>query len=198
MSSKIACLAACLLGCGAEHVALSAPPASAPPAERIAAYEKLRPLAAAEAQTGIRGAAPADVLRTTEELQLAGGPRVSRAEDLLPVLPRDSEAARAAESSGSRNSVAGWLTAGGFALLAAGVIVGVSPFVSTEKGESIDLKPVYLGTGLVVLSLPVFLFSGAERRRAEDERATVFESYEPELRRRLDLCSRATALEACR
>ena len=185
------------MGCGAEHVALSAPPASAPPAQRIAAYEKLRPLPAAEAQTGIRGAAPTSVLRTSDTLVLAGGPRVSQAEDLLPVLPKDSDTARVAERSGSRRSTASWLTAGGFALLAAGAIVAVSPFVVADQGSTINLEPIYIGTGLVVLSLPVFLFSGAERRAAEDDRASVFESYEPALRQRLDLCENGGGPRPC-
>jgi len=194
---RIACVTALLLGCGAEHVALSAPPASAPSAARLAAYENLRPLAPAEARTGIRGAAPASVLRTSEELQLAGGPRVARADDLLPVLPAGSEAARKAESSSSRRTKADLLTAGGVLLMIAGAAVAVSPFVLADDDEDLSLRPVYLGTGLVVLSLPVFLWSGAERRQAADDRADVFERYEPELRRRLHLCEGPQGVAPC-
>lgn len=129
MSLRLACLVASLLGCSVQHVSLSAPPSSAPPPERVKAYERLRPLSTAEARTGIRGAAPASVLRTSEALQLAGGQRVEQPEDLLPVLPENSDAAQAARRSRSHEKTAWWLTAGGVVLLAAGAAVALSPFV---------------------------------------------------------------------
>ncbi len=152
-----------------------------------------------EGSSGVRGGTPDSVLRTSDKLQLASGTQVYQPEDLLPVVPRDSPAAGAAERSEAADTRATWLTAGGVALLVAGAAVAAIPFVTArDKNERVDIEPIYIGTGLVVLSVPVFLFGGAERRRAERERATAFEGYEPALRRRLDLCPSGPGVVPCR
>jgi hypothetical protein len=178
-----------LVACGgAPHVKLNAPPVDGDIKTRQAAFEELRPRSELEIESGIKGGIPASVLRTSDKLQLAGGAQVYHAEDLRPVLPANSRAAREAEKVSSRTTTAGILDVAGIVLLVAGTAVAISPFLITSGDENVDTKPIYIGTGVAVLSIPVFLFSGAQRRDARDAKANVFESYETALRQRLDLC----------
>ncbi len=163
----------------------------------MASYERLRPRSAMEGVSGLRGGEPASVVRTSERLQLGSGTQVYYPEDLLPVVPRESTTAVAADRASAARSRAAWLTVGGIALVVAGAAVVAAPFVTSDSNESVSTEPIYFGTGLVVLSLPVFLFGGAERRRAEQERATAFEGYEPALRQRLDLCPSGARVVPC-
>ena len=170
------------------HVKLEAPPVDGDVELRRAAFEELRPRSAVEIESGIKGGIPTSVLRTSDKLQLAGGAQVYHAEDLRPVLPANSRAAREADKVSSRTTTAGILDIAGVVLLVAGTVVAITPFLTTSGDENVDTKPIYIGTGVAVLSIPVFLSSGAQRRDARDAKANVFESYESALLQRLDLC----------
>lgn len=137
--------------------------------------------------------------RTSEQLRLADGRVVERPELLLPLLPDDSEAAHAARRSESKENTADWLSAGGIALLVAGASVAVAPFLVArdDENETVPLEPIYIGAGVFVLSIPVFLVAGAQRRQGDDAKARAFELYEPALRRRLNLCEKDGATTPC-
>ena len=186
-----------LAACGPPHVKLDAPPVDADLAARRAAFEELRPRSELEVESGIKGGIPESVLRTSDKLQLAGGAQVYHAEDLLPVLPAYSRAAVEADKIPKRTTAAGILDVAGIVLLVAGTAIAISPFLFTSGDESVDTKPIYIGTGVAVLSIPVFLFSGSQRREARDAKANVFGSYEAALRERLDLCPIGGEVGAC-
>jgi hypothetical protein len=179
------------------HVKLEAPPVDGTLEVRQAAFEELRPRSEFELESGIKGGVPASVLRTSDRLQLAGGAEVYYAEDLKPVLPANSRAYREADRESSHTTTAGILDVAGVVLLAVGTAVAISPFLTTSGDDSVDTKPIYIGTGVAVLSIPVFLFSGAQRRDARDAKANVFESYESALRQRLALCPVGGEVGAC-
>lgn len=186
-----------LVACGPPHVKLDAPPVDGDLKARQAAFEELRPRSELEVESGIKGGIPASVLRTSDKLQLAGGAQVYHAEDLRPVLPAHSRAAREADKIATRTTTAGIMDIAGIVLLVAGTAIAISPFLTTSGDDTVDTKPIYIGTGVAVLSIPVFLFAGAERRDASDAKANVFESYEAALRQRLDLCPIGTEVGAC-
>ena len=187
----------CVSACGPPHVALDAPARSAPPEARLSAYEKLRPRSPLEAQGAPRGEIPRSYLRTTDAIELGSGAKVHYARDLRPVLDEQSTAAREADLEASRSTAADVLTAAGAVLLVVGTAVAVSPFVTTDKGEALPTQPIFVGTGLAVLSIPAFLFASERRRSAADARSNAFETYELGLKRRLDLCGYEPNVAPC-
>ncbi len=191
-------LAMALMACGPPHVELTAAPRSAPPAARLQSYEELRPRSKIEAETGVRTEIPAGVLRTSSSLKLGNGVEVKRADDLAQVVPSNSDAGKAAREVDRRETIADWLVAGGVALAASGVVIAVSPFIVPSDDQSIDTTPVYLGTGLAVLSLPLFLLNITQRQAATEAKATAFERYEPALRERLGICDSPQKPVPCR
>lgn len=178
-----------LIACGGPpHVKLNAPPVDGDLKARQAAFEELRPRSEVEIESGLKGGIPVSVLRTSDELTLANGTHVYYPEDLRPVLPANSFAAREAERATSRTTTAGILDVAGVVLLVAGATIAITPFFATREDDSVSTQPIYIGTGLAVLSIPVFLLSSSQRRQARDAKANVFEAYEAALRQRLGLC----------
>jgi hypothetical protein len=55
-----------------------------------------------------------------------------------------------------------------------------------------------LGTGLAVLSLPLFLINITERKASDEAKATAFEHYEPGLRQKLGICDGPAKPIPCR
>jgi hypothetical protein len=191
------------------HVGLNAPAKEAPLEERARAYEELRPLSHHES-----------VLVTTQNgfvasatplpgyLQLNSGARVYYAEDLLPVLPPDSVAAKAAvesqKASGVRDVFTGvGATIGGVGLVAMAIILASVPAVPNLSPswtrEEFDqhmsnsraaLGQTMIGAGVgiggVARGTLVWLIGGlAEGRTITDSLRTAFETYDAGLRARL-------------
>src|SRR5262245_10352001 len=99
---SVLCLGSSLTAACHQHVALEAPTAAAPEAERVVAYSKLRPLSYHETKTTLTSDwAGVMTQRNVDYLQLAGGQRIYFPEDLLDVVPSDSPAGRAASDSHS-------------------------------------------------------------------------------------------------
>jgi len=191
------------------HVVLNAPAKEASLEERAGAYEQLRPLSHHEA-----------VLVTTQNgfvasatplpgyLQLNSGARVYYGEDLLPVLPPDSVAAKAAvesqKATGVRDAFTGvGATIGGVGLIAMAVMLATVPTVSdlpipwTEAqwdqhtrdltaATSQRTTAIGIGVAGVGLGIIVGLVGGlAEGRTITDSLRTAFETYDAGLRARL-------------
>jgi hypothetical protein len=189
-----------LAGCGGgPHVRISAPPASAPPQKRLEAYDRLKPLSMHETHvTTLRGGVPVGSFRQTDYLQLADGTRVYQSEDLLQVVPEESPSATAAREADSKDSTADTLQVVAWGLIVVGGVVSLVPLATPPKeGEKMNLTPLYIGVGMIMLSLPFFFWGGAERSAAQDEKATAIEMYEPALRDRLDLCAEGERLGPC-
>ena len=104
---------------------------------------------------------------------------------------------REAQRASASTTTATILDVAGVVLLVAGAVTLATPFLATSGDEDVSLTPIYIGTGVAVLSLPVFLMSGAQRRASKDAKANTFEAYEPALRRRLDLCEEGATVAPC-
>ena len=176
------------LGCH-EHVVLNAPPPSAPLEERTATYEKLHPLTMHETHiTYLRGGTPVGATREVDYLQLADGQRVYYPEDLLPVVDESSSTAKAAERSHSARSTSYALKGAGYGgiFLGAGIML-VPVLQSHQPGESMNMTPIWVGAGVMILGAVVGLVGGTFAGTANDEASTAFETYDESLRDRLDL-----------
>lgn len=174
--------------CGYPHVMLNAPAESAPIEERGRAYEQLKPLSMHETHTTYyQGGAMVGASRTTDYLQLADGRRVYHAEDILNVVPADSPSARAARESDSRASTASTYTTISWILITVGGVIMIAPLLDSDT--NFDTTPFLIGGGVMLAGLPFIFMASSQRAQANDEKATAFETYEPALRKKMNLCA---------
>jgi hypothetical protein len=184
----IAALAA-TTGCRA-HVQLTAPPAGAPEADRVAAYARLRP-------TEIGNEYGRHHTVVDEHVDLGDGTRVGFAADLEPVvLPSSQTAAYAARAADARTRRNRW---------AAAVIVLFGATVATGVVESQTIHDPWHVLGaewgtLLVGGLLVYAASrpmSAASQEAFDAQAAAFDGYDADLRARLDVCVDGLRVVAC-
>ncbi len=189
------------LGACEPHQQLSAPPATAAEAERVAAYEKLQPLSMHRTDiTYLQGGVAVGHEREVDYLQVADGRRVYYAEDILPVVPEGSPAAIAAKRSSSKRQLADGLYWGGIAALTAGAALFLTPLFLEEDeqtGEPAFDPPLALSGGLMLAGGGLIIASKLPSRSSHDEAQTAFETYEPALRKKLDLCVIERTLVSC-
>ena len=178
--------------CAAQpHVRLAAPAAGAPPAERVAAYEKLRGLG--QSETVIADARGDVVGQSADFLALGSGEVVYHAEDLVPVVPAESDTAHAARRAEHLDGAAWPWQLAGLVVGVAGLGLG-SYALATDDGAAVPilgLGLVFAGTGLA--AIPTIY----DDQRAEAERISAFTHYDSDLRRRLDLCANGLEVVAC-
>lgn len=199
-----------LAGCQA-HVALQAPGASATLEERTKAYEQLRPLSSHETLT-VTTQYGVPIAATSEPtyLQLKNGARVYHPEDLLPVLPADSVAAKAAQESQSARQSRNTVIGVGVAIGVVGVIAMVairasvapvpdlphnwtqSQFDQHMNDTEAALRQGIIGYGVglggvAVGALVVLVGNLVYGRNAADAMRTAFETFDTGLRAKLDL-----------
>lgn len=177
--------------CGSEpHVGLNAPSARASFEERGRAYDQLKPLSMHETHTTyLQGGSPVGSERTTDYLQLADGRRVYHAEDILSVVPSDSAAATAALESESYASSASTFKTVYWVLFTVGGLVMITPLLSAGDGD-VSMTPVLVGGGVMLAGIPFIFMAKSKRNSANDAKATAFETYEPGLRKTLNLCAK--------
>lgn len=202
MRSKIVGLVVavgCLPGCHAHHE-LEAPTSAASIESREAAYEQLKPISYHETHiTYLQGGMPVGAAKQVDYLQLADGRRIYYPEDILPVVPEESPAALAAESSRSARTTSRTLQAFGIGGWVVGTSLMVAPLLSTpEPDGSRDLTLLYAGLGVVGVGSIVYLVAMPFRSDAHDEAATAFETYDAGLRDRLGICSPTDRSPECR
>jgi hypothetical protein len=131
-------------------------------------------------------------------LPLANGARVYHAVDLLPLVPRTSDAAHSAERAEAREGTADALSAIRWGLIIAGAGVALLPVTTPrESGEAMDMSPLYVGLGMMGLSLAFTFWEVGERRAANREKTLTFQLYEPALRERLNLCTQGSTAVPC-
>jgi len=196
---SVLCLGSSLTAACHEHVALQAPTSEAPEAARVEAYSKLRPLSYHETTTWMAG----DLLGTTTErhvdyLQLAGGQRLYYPEDILDVVPLDSPAARAASDSRSNRQLGNGLQLGGAAALTAGIALALFSLFTVDASGNVNTTPLYFGLGITGVGLGLFTAAHFVGNSAADDASTAFETYEPSLRKQLDLCLEDEQVHDCR
>jgi flagellar basal body L-ring protein FlgH len=191
----LACLA--LTGCAA-HVDLVAPPASAPLQSRVAAYDRLKGLSYHSTTITTYGPYGGSTSHATDYMQLASGDRVYYPEDILPVVPDDSPAAKAADASRSKRDTTRTLTWLAVASVAAGAVLAITPIATAHDGN-VDGTPVFAGLGLAILGGAGFAIAAHfVGESAEDEAATAYETYDAALLQRLNLCPNGSSLGDCR
>lgn len=180
-----------LAACAEPHVALHGPTATTTPAERVAMFHALERA----------GQDTIQISRNNGPYQLAGarlvlgdGTRVELPEDLLPVVPPDSDTARAARASSAVGHRANTWMYIGFGALAASVITVVA--VETER-VSIGAPDGYLFAGAaLVTGLPFF----AARQQRQEElqlRMQAFTTYTRDLGIKLDVCAHGLEVVPC-
>lgn len=174
-----------LVGCK-PHVTLVPPPPNASPDERVAAFERLA--AVSEKMTITTSCRTMGGCSETVELtlNLANGTQVHHAEDLLPMVPPDSETAQAVHAS-HRASRRTWMWAG----LAAGALV--AGFVVFDATDNEKLAFAVGGGGIVVGALMAWRSTNEETHQIR--RAN--ETYNDGLARTLRVCVDGYIVEAC-
>ncbi len=174
------------VGCHA-HVNLDAPTATASSRERLAAYERLRAISMHETHiTYMRGNVAVGAERRTDYLQLEGGERVYHPEDVRPVVREGSPTWRSIDDYESSGNVITGLLIGGFVAVGAGTAISTAALV-TNDGDGVP--PLVWagvgvgGAGIIALAILPFIV-----QLQNDEKATVFETYNKSLIDNLDLC----------
>lgn len=198
-----ALVAATLPLAGCFHVNLGAPPPrTAPAAERMTAYERLRPAGELHTFRAVATGTHSARLEHTHELVLADGSIVHHADDLLPVVADDSVAAAAARRSGSarRNKVA-WMIGGAVAVAAGTFLVWRGfdqnhehAFDDTDPGDGMIKLGVAVGLGGALVGTLGATHQGWTEAR---ERRAAFLAYDAGLRQQLALCVDGLRLVDC-
>jgi len=167
-------------GCAA-HVQLAAPPAGAPEADRVAAYARLRPVEVASGPGRHKGLVDPHAI-------LGDGTRVELASDLAPLVSPGSPTATSAAANGAAHrSEHRWMAVAFGAMAAMGGGAGV------EIAEIKDEHHMYEAIGATVLvTAIVFTWAGLHHGAAQldsyESQRAAFESYDDDLRARLDVC----------
>lgn len=183
-------LAQGLAGCQG-HVQLTAPPIDAPESERLRAYELLRPTSRRVIRTntlGPRHGAPTQTHYDTLYVRLANGQHVRYPEDLLPVVPADSEVAHLARASRWRRSVRVPMMVAGGVVGVGGVVAGIA--LAARTGQDTVERIEGAAIGLLVYCVGAALLGGGFNlnKTATDKADQAYAGYEPALRERLRLC----------
>ena len=187
-------------GCASvnQHASLSAPPSSAPLAEREQAYERLKPM-------GVAGTPdPTSQLGWLQSypfpfLQLSDGQRVVDAADLVAVVDDDSLTAKAARKSGEAHLLTNALWTGGVLGIALGTGLALTAPAVVSAGASandVDIVSVgvvlsLVGLGLVTAGTVGAVIATDFANIAEAEKMSAFLLYDRDLRHRLALVQAA-------
>lgn len=140
------------LGCHS-HVQLSAPAATAPPHERLQAYQQLRPTQVRSVTTVATSGGGLFVSRQVTSLDLASKLRVYHPEDLLPVVPPQSATALAVKDSvTAKNAKLITLFSSLAVMVAGGIPLAVEMATSCGRLRSCQLGGASIG-GMIVLSV---------------------------------------------
>jgi hypothetical protein len=179
-SGGVLCVAL-LAGC-ASHVSLSVPPPSAPLAARAEAYRALHSTLAVQTTTSVRGGGAS----FDNQMLLADGTTVAYVEDILPVVPDDSESAKYVQRSLSKRStghLCGWVSAVS-AIAFGAIVLGVA---SSAGSGTNGLEK----TGLAVSGLSAAGFGIANYfflSSSSDDAMDAYRHYNDGLQQKLSIC----------
>ncbi len=199
-------LAAVLIGslatACASHVDLVAPPASAPVAERVAAYEQLKGLSydtrtvTNTMTTSGMAAGATSTAYFTDDMHLANGASVFFAQDILKVVPEESVTARYANAARSKRATAIWLTVGAVLSVVAGAFLVIVPIAAAQYGQ-VNPIPVVFGVNLALGAIGLGIAAKVVGESGEHDKARAFETYNTSLLQRLRLCPQGSVLGDC-
>jgi hypothetical protein len=180
------------------HVELAAPPRSAPVAERLGAYARLRATGYQQTQIvtvgrfGVTG-----VSRSTDFLQLSSGERVYYAEDILPVVGPDSPAGLAAAASLSARETASIFNVIAIAASTVGLGGMLASLAFVGEDDDTAIAVLLVGGSLAIvgslLLIPAMIFQSD----ATDEATSAYETYNLSLAGFLGLCERGDQAVDC-
>jgi hypothetical protein len=176
-------------GCAA-HVQLAAPPAGAPEADRVAAYERLRPVDVTSGPGHHRGLVDPHAI-------LGDGTRVELAGDVAPLVEPGSPTAQwAAANDAAHRSEHRWMA------IAFGAMAAMGGGAAIEIGEIHDEHRMFEAVGATVLvSAIVFTWAGLHHGAAQvdsyDTQRETFAHYDDDLRARLAVCVDGLRIVGC-
>lgn len=177
-----------ITACGKPHYSLSTPPPSAPPLERLDAFNRLRPTSVDSVTTCSRRRG----CNTRQYLVLADGREIWHPEDLEPVVAPQSAAGVAARRV--RQLQRQGKTWG--AALGVTMAVGIGLGAAAISRESETLAYAALGT-----IGAAFLIGGTAtlitKFQLSSATAKLFDQYDVGLAAQLNICSRGLAVVPC-
>jgi hypothetical protein len=185
-----AALLLALTACGGAHVQLPAPSPSITPADRVAMFKALERENQEVEQVSVNNG-PWQLSSST--LILANGMRVEHADDLLAVVPPDSDTAKAARASAAARRRSLWWKLAGYG---AG-FAGMATIAINGDGEGFGVSEEYVLGGAAILTLVPFLLSFKEHHDEIALRMQAFSTYTRDLGVRLDVCAHGLEVVAC-
>lgn len=185
---RLALLLLFVVACGHPHYSLSLPPPTASPLERLQAFYRLRASAVGTVTT-CRGSS----CSSNQYLVLADGREIWHADDLLPLVPPDSQAARDhREYKRVKANQRLWVY-GMFVGIAAGIAMIHYGF---EDDEPTDL----MWTGVGVTAASVLIGGGGAYitgLQGVGAKLRMFEHYDDGLAAQLNICASGMAIVPC-
>lgn len=189
LAALLLCSAACR-----PHVALTVPGRDAPSAERLTAYQQLRPYAMQRTRvTSSRGS-----YTTTDFLELDNGERIYHVADILPLVDAQSDAAQSAHRAQKFGAANRHTFLGALGTLVLGSVVMIASASSHHDAGESSLGPgFFIGLGLVggsLLGVPIGNYFGS---KANSAAAEAYGQYETGLRQKLNLCLKGAEVVPC-
>jgi hypothetical protein len=184
-----AALVLALAACGT-HVQLQAPASNITPAERVAMFKALE---RADQQTVAVSYNNGPWHLHSSTLILANGTHVELPEDLLPVVPPDSETARTARASAATKHRAEVLEA----IAYGAAIVGTALILTSADNDQLGVSEDTMFYATAFAAGIPYLVSQYEHREAIALRMQAFSTYTRDLGLRLDVCAHALEVVAC-
>lgn len=174
------------LGCVPRVTLPAIPLATAPHAERLSAFEELRPLSAAQT------ANPANPWLNASQpfLMLNNGVRVMDPNDLLPAVKDASPTAgyvRAYNSAKTGSRIASSVSVGMLLVAAVFDAIALSGLSQSSSVPDRDLRWLLAGTGVTLGALVPLTIAMISEFRARTEETSAYLTYERDLRARLEV-----------
>lgn len=176
------------------HVDFAAPAVRLTPYQRVAMFNALRGVAETTVTTTTCRGTGGCARYTTKHMALANGAVVDAPEDLLPLLPSDSEAAQHVRAAASAGDHALWWSVG--TLLVASV--GGLAYVYESESATTSVETRRISGGVTILAVLVGgLASFHARSISLDETSLAFHYYNEGLAKRLAICVAGLAVVPC-
>lgn len=182
-----------LAACGT-HVQLPAPSPGITPADRVAMFKALERANQEVKQVSVNNG-PWQLASST--LILANGTRVELADDLLPLVPPDSDTAKLARASATARHRAIELKAVAYGVAIVGMALLFSSINDDANVAENDHTQDYIFGGTAVAAVIPYLIGMHEQHEEIALRMQAFSTYTRDLGLRLDVCAHGLEVVAC-
>jgi hypothetical protein len=175
-----------LAACGGAHVQLPAPSPNITPADRVAMFKSLE---RANQEVRIVSVNKGPWQLSSSTIILANGTRVELPEDLLPLVPPDSDTARAARASETarRRSIA--LKGVAYGVAVVGMALLFANINDDGNAAEHDHTDDYIFAGTAVAAVIPYLIGMHEHHEEVALRMQAFSTYTRDLGLQLDVCA---------